>query len=130
MIVVDASAILELLLETSKGALISQRVLAEDETLHVPHLLDLEVLQVLRRYTLSGDLTSERAGQALEDFVDLPLLRYPHLPFMGRTWELRANMTAYDAVYIALAEVLPATFVTCDRRVATARYHSARVEIF
>ena len=119
-----------MLLESSKGARISGRVLAEGETLHAPHLVDLEVLQVLRRYTLSGDLTSERAGQALEDLMDMPLLRYPHMPFMGRIWELRTNMTAYDAAYIALAEVLPATFVTCDRRVATAGGHSARVEIF
>ena len=130
MIVVDASALLEMLLEGSKGARISERVLAEGETLHAPHLLDLEVLQVLRRYTLSGDLTNERAGQALEDLMDLRILRYPHVPFMGRIWELRKNMTAYDAAYIALAEVLPATFVTCDQRVATAGGHSARVELF
>ena len=119
-----------MLLEGSKGARISERVLAEGETLHAPHLLDLEVLQVLRRYTLSGDLTNERAGQALEDLMDLRILRCPHVPFMGRIWELRKNMTAYDAAYIALAEVLPATFVTCDQRVATAGGHSARVELF
>ena len=130
MIVVDASVLLEMLLETARSARISERVLAEGETLHAPHLLDLEVLQVLRRYTLSGDLTSERADRALEDLMDLRILRYPHLPFVGRIWELRTNMTAYDAAYIALAEVLPATFVTCDRRVATSGGHSARVEIF
>jgi predicted nucleic acid-binding protein len=130
LIVIDSSALLEVLLRTSKGTNILDRCLAEGETLHAPHLLDLEVAQVLRRFTLSGHLTNERAGQAFDDLLDLRLLRYPHEPFLTRIWELRANLTAYDAAYIALAEVLPAPIVTCDRRLATAGGHSARVEIF
>ena len=130
MIVLDASAVLEVLLNTSAGARISARVFAEGETLHAPHLLDLEVAQVLRRYFLSGELAGERAGQALEDLMDLRLVRYPHEPFLPRIWDLRSNFTAYDAAYLALAEALYATLVTRDRGLAAPGAHSAQVEVF
>ena len=94
-----------------------------------PHLIDLEVAQVLRRYTLSGDLGRSRAAEALQDFLDLPIERYPHDLFLTRIWQMRHNVTAYDAVYIALAEALDAVLLTTDARLAAASGHDAQVEV-
>ena len=127
MIVVDASAILELLLNTREASRVAERLFVAGETLHAPHLLDLEVAQVLRRYAAAGALTDERGDQALEDLGDLPLERYPHNLFLDRIWELRHNLTAYDAAYVALAEALAAPLVTRDAALARVR-HRARVE--
>ena len=129
MIVVDASALLEVLLNTPAGTLVAQRLFAEDETLHAPHLLDIEVAQVLRRYALAGDLDPTRGLQALEDLADLPLTRYPHDLFLPRIWELRHNVTAYDAAYIALAETLAATLLTRDAGLASAARRYAQIEL-
>ncbi len=128
MIVLDASAALEWLLGTSSGALVAQRVLSSKQTLHAPHLLDVEVTQALRRFVAKGVLAISRAEEALTDLTDLPVRRYPHVLFLWRIWELRENLTAYDALYVALAETLDATLVTCDRRIASAPGHHARVE--
>lgn len=130
MIVVDASAILEVLLNRPAAARISERLFSADETLHAPHLLDLEVAQVLRRYYLAGELAPERAVQALESLADLPLKRYPHDLFLSRIWELRHNLTAYDAAYVTLSEALVAPLVTCDRKLASAAGHKAVVELY
>ena len=129
MIVVDASALLEVLLNTPAAARVGERLFAAGETLHAPHLLDLEVAQVLRRYSASGELGPERGLQALEDLADLPLSRYPHTLFLPRIWELRHNVTAYDATYLALAEILAAPLVTRDAALASAAGHSARIEL-
>jgi len=129
VIVVDASALLELLLNTQSAGRVSDRLFADGETLHVPHLIDLEVAQVLRRYAAAGDLSSERDTHALEDLADLPLNRYPHDLFLPRIWQLRANLTAYDAAYVALAEALPAPLVTRDAALARAGGHAARIEL-
>ncbi len=94
-----------------------------------PHLIDLEVAQVLRRYLQSRELTSERGLQVLRDLVDFPLTRYPHDLFLPRIWELRHNLTAYDAAYVALAEALDAPLVTRDRSLASSAGHQARVEL-
>lgn len=128
MIVVDASAILELLLNTHQAARVAERLFVAGETLHAPHLLDLEVAQVLRRYAAAGALTEERGDEALEDLGDLPLERYPHTLLLPRIWELRHALTAYDAAYVALAEALAAPLVTRDAALARAR-HRARVEV-
>ncbi|MEE8124439.1 MAG: type II toxin-antitoxin system VapC family toxin [Nitrospirales bacterium] len=130
MIVLDASAMLEQLLSTSKGQQVREQFLVEGESFHVPHVLDLEVTQVLRRYSHSHLLTDHRAAQAIEDFLDFPLIRYSHEPFLSRIWELRENFTAYDAVYVALAEVLNVPLVTCDARLASAPGHSADMILF
>ncbi len=127
MIVVDASAVLEVLLNTPAAERISERIFADGETLHAPHLLDLEVAQVLRRYSLAGELKPSRGRQALEDLLDLPLTRYPHDLFLFRVWELRNNATAYDAVHLALAEVLEAPLITRDARLASAAGHRAAI---
>lgn len=129
MIVVDASALLEVLLNSTAAPLLAQRLFAPGETLHAPHLLDLEVAQVLRRYALQGEIGEERATQALADLADLPLNRYSHDFLLPRIWALRHNATAYDAAYLALAEVLDAVLVTCDRGLASVPGVSADVEV-
>lgn len=128
MIVVDASAVVEVLLRTDAAAAIEARLFS-GETLHAPHLLDLEVAQVLRRYAGSGELSAQRAAEALEDFQAFRIERYPHYLFLSRVWSLRANTTAYDACYLALAEVLDAPLLTRDRRLASVPGHDARVEV-
>jgi len=129
VIVVDASAILEVLLRTPDGARVAERLFTPGETLHAPHLLDLEVAQVLRRYALAGELDSSRGLEALEDLADLPLIRYPHDLLLPRIWELRRNLTAYDAAYVALAEALAAPLLTRDAALVSVRVHHARVEV-
>jgi predicted nucleic acid-binding protein len=128
MIVVDASAVLEVLLNTSAATRVAARLFAAGETLHAPHLLDLEVVQVLRRYAATGALPEARGIEALEDLADLPIERYPDTVFIERIWTLRHNLTAYDAAYVALAEALAAPLVTRDDALARAR-HRARIEL-
>jgi predicted nucleic acid-binding protein len=129
MIVVDASAVLETLLRTPNAEAVERRLFDQSQTLHAPHLLDVEVAQVLRRYAGNGEIDGERGRTALADLADFPLRRYPHDFLLPRVWDLRKNLTAYDAVYIALAEALDAPLLTCDRRLATAPGHQARVEL-
>ncbi len=129
MIVVDASVVLEVLLGTPTGRRIERRLFAPRETLHAPHLLDVEVIQVLRRYRASRELTPERGAQAVEDLEALPLARYSHLPLLARVWELGQSLTAYDATYVALAEALDAVLLTADRRLAKASGVEARIEV-
>jgi predicted nucleic acid-binding protein len=129
VIVLDASAALELLLRTALAAKIEQRIFAAGTTLHAPHLVDIEVAQVLRRYHLQRALSVRRARQALDDFAALPISRYPHDVLLPRVWALRNNFSAYDAVYVALTEGLDAVLLTCDRRLANAHGHRARIEL-
>jgi predicted nucleic acid-binding protein len=129
VIVLDASAALELLLQTPLGIRIADRTLAAEESMHAPHLLDIEVTQVLRRYTLAGELSADRAEQGLNDFTGLPLTRYAHSELLSRVWDLRDSLTAYDAIYVALAEALEAPLVTTDRKLARAHGHGARIEL-
>ncbi len=126
MIVVDASAILEVLLRTTDAA---DWLLDSAETLHAPYLLDVEIAQVIRRYEARGELSAERGQEALTDLMAFPVARYPHDVLLQRVWELRNNLTAYDAMYIALAEVLDAPLVTRDERLASAPGHNAIVRI-
>jgi predicted nucleic acid-binding protein len=129
MIVVDASALVEVLLNTSAGSLIEQRLFAGNETLHAPHLLDLEIAHVLCRYAMIGVIDPARGLQALEDLSDMAVTRYPHDLFLSRIWDLRNNITAYDAAYIALAEALAAPLVTRDAALVSAAGHHARIEL-
>jgi predicted nucleic acid-binding protein len=129
VIVVDASALIEVLLRTSRAELVEERLFGAGETLHAPHLIDIETTQVLRRYALGGQIDGARGRAALDDLADFPLRRYPHNVFLPRIWDLRHNLTAYDAVYVALAEVLDAPLVTCDRRLAVASGHRAWVDL-
>ena len=129
MIVVDASALLEALLRTPSARAMEKRLFDSRQTLHAPHLLDVEVTQVIRRYAASGEVDEERGRDALADLGAMPVRRYPHGFLLPRVWELRHNLTAYDAVYVALAEVLDAPLLTRDKRLAAAAGHRARIEL-
>ena len=130
MIVLDASAAVDWLLQTSAGQSIENRIYSRNETLHAPHLLDLEVTQVLRRLALQRVVSVHRADEAVHDLLDLRITRYPHLVLLPRIWQLRHTFSAYDAAYIVLAEKLGGTLVTRDRRLASASGHAAAVELF
>ncbi len=130
MIVLDASAAVDWLLQTSAGRRIDKRIYSRNETLHAPYLLDLEVMQVLRRLALQGLVSVRRADEAVRDLLDLRITRYPHLVLLPRIWRLRHDFSAYDAAYIVLAEKLGAALFTRDARLASASGHAARVELF
>ena len=130
MIVLDASAVVELLLGTNSGQQVAARIADPAEGLHVPHLVDVEVTQALRRYAREGELDGAAALTALNDFRGLDLTRHAHEPLLDRVWELRRNLTAYDAVYLALAEVLDSRLVTCDAALARAPGVASRAELF
>jgi predicted nucleic acid-binding protein len=129
MIVVDASAVLEALLRTPAATAVERRLFAPLQTLHAPHLLDVEVAQVVRRYAANGEIDAVRGRMVLADLADLPLRRYPHDFLLPRVWDLRNNLTAYDAMYVALAEVLDAPLLTRDKRLAASPGHHARIEL-
>jgi predicted nucleic acid-binding protein len=93
------------------------------------HLIDAEVAHALRRHATAGAIGAERGRDLLADFVDLPMQRHPHDWLLPRVWDLRHNLTACDAVYVALAEALDAPLVTRDQRLAAAPGHSAKVEV-
>jgi predicted nucleic acid-binding protein len=129
LIVVDASALLEVLLRTPAAPAVERRLFDAGESLHAPHLVDLEAAQVLRRYAAAGQISAERGRAALDDLAALSLRRYPHDWLMMRVWQLRDSLTAYDAVYVALSEALAAPLLTRDRRLAAAAGHRAQVEL-
>jgi len=128
VIVLDASAVVELLLGTLGAAAVERRVVRA-RSLHAPSVLDLEVTQAIRRFCATGQLAPERGGQAIAELADLPVRRYPHTPLLGRIWQLRTAITAYDAAYVVLAETLGAPLVTRDRRLARTRGHRARIDL-
>ena len=117
MIVADASALLDLLLARPAAVRVAQRFEPEP-LIHAPHLVDTEVLHALRRWVRAGELTAERAQEALTDLAALPMARHPHAPLSQRVWSLRERLSAYDATYVALAEGLDATLLTADGRLA------------
>jgi predicted nucleic acid-binding protein len=127
--VVDASAVLDLLLDAPAARALEGRLLSPERMLHAPHLIDAEVAHALRRLVAAGRIAPELGRHVLTDLVDLPLHRHPHDWLLPRVWELRHNLSAYDAVYIALAEALDAPLVTRDARLASAHGHSAKVEV-
>jgi predicted nucleic acid-binding protein len=129
VIVPDASVIIEVLLRTESAGRIEDRILDPRESLHAPHLLDVEVAQVLRRYVARGEMRPERGRLAVELLAKFPITRYSHEPLMSRIWNLRHNLTAYDAAYVALSEGLGAALLTRDARIADATGHRANVEL-
>jgi len=104
---------------------IRERVESPGESLHVPHLLN-----ILRRQTLRGILAEERGATVLQDLESIRMMRYAHVPRLERIWNLRGNLTAYGAAYIALAEALDAPLVTTDTRLAQARGNRVTVELY
>lgn len=129
MIVLDASALVELLLGTDAGRRVAVRIADPAIALHVPHLADVEVTQALRRYAREGAIDSDTAAAALDNLRSLDLERHAHEPLLERIWALRDNLTAYDAAYVALAEALEGKVLTCDGRLARAPGLSRRVEL-
>lgn len=120
MIVVDASVVANALADDGHDGEIARRRLVEARSLAAPDLVDVETVSVLRRRWLAGSLTARRFSTAVDDLADLPLARLPPLPLMRRAYELRANVTVYDATYVALAEHLGWTLVTGDGRLGGA----------
>lgn len=129
MIVVDASALLEFLLQTALGGRVEARLFRNEDELHAPHLVDVEVVQGLRRLVRAGEVPSGRADDAIADLGDLDLHRHPHLDLVGRAWKLRDNISAYDAMYVVLAEAIDAPIITCDGPLAKTPGHRARIEV-
>jgi predicted nucleic acid-binding protein len=129
LIVIDASALLEMLLRTERADLLMERALVPSERMHAPHLLDIEVCQVLRRLVQRKEITATRAEQALDDLKDLVVERHEHQTLVRRIWQLRDSLTAYDGAYVALAEALSAPLLTCDSKLAGAHGHHATIEL-
>ncbi len=121
-LVVDAGAVVDLLLRRPSATAIAQALEADVDDLHAPALLDLEVLSALRRLTFGGELAARRAEEAVDDLGALPILRHGHVALLPRVWQLRANVTPYDAAYVVLAEGLGdgAVLLTLDRRLVRA----------
>lgn len=130
MIVLDASAVVDWLLRTPAGQRIEERIYFRNASLHAPHLLDVEVVQVLRRLLREGVISARRADEVVEDLGDVRVTRYPHFVFLPRIWQLRHNLSAYDAVYVALAESLGATLLTRDAHLVAACGRTAKTELF
>jgi len=129
VIVVDTSAVIGVLAGQPQVARLVDRVV-NDGDLHAPHLIDVEFQHALRRLVVAGAISDDRAADARMDFADLTIVRYPHVSLADRMWELRHNVTAYDAAFLALAEALGAPLVSCDARLARAPGHAASVEVF
>lgn len=129
MIVVDASALVDTLLREPGAAPLAQVLFDPGHTFHAPHLLDIEVAHAIRRHAFAGAIDDERGRMVLADLADFPLRRYPHDFLLPRVWSLRANMSVYDAVYVALAELLDAPLLTRDHRLAAAARQHADIEV-
>ena len=129
MIVADASVVVDLLLRVPGVDALDARLFDENESLHAPHLIDVEVAHVLRKYTLRGELSDARGKSALALLQRFPITRHPHDALLQRIWILRHNLTAYEAAYVALAEGLGATLCTRDAPLASSKGHTARIEL-
>ena len=126
MTVLDSSAAVDYFVQAANGSWVEERLLA-DPDLHAPHVVDLEVANGLRGLVRRRELADADALEALLDFRELALVRYPHTVLVPRIWELRAHVTTYDAAYVALAEELDATLITTDLRLARTHGHRARI---
>lgn len=128
MIVADSSVIAAALVdEGSPGALARERLLSHD--VNVPELADVEVMAVIRRHVQRGLLSPLRGAAAMQDYADLRLERFAHLPLLPRAWQLRDTVTAYDAQYVALAEFLDVPLVTAVGRLSRASGLRCQVEL-
>jgi predicted nucleic acid-binding protein len=128
MIVLDASVVLELLTNGAMADAIRKELAGCDESFLVPHLIDVEAVSALRRLAAGRRIDAHRSAEFLTGLAALPAERYAHTPLIGRIWELRHNFTAYDAVYIALAEATDSVLYTCDEKLRSG--HQARVVLF
>jgi predicted nucleic acid-binding protein len=128
MLIVDASCLYEVLADTDRAEAIGSR-LAADQDHAAPHLIDAEVLGVIRRHHREGALDATAAAQAVDDLVEWPGERYGHRSLLPRAWELRATVRSWDALYVALAEALDAPLLTTDLRLARASGPECRFEV-
>lgn len=129
MIVLDASAAVAVLLNLDGSASSVRERMDVADDLHVPHLFEVEVLNALRRYASNG-IPERRSAELLKDLSEMRLIRYPHSALLRRMWELRHNLTAYDAAYVALSETLDLPLITMDERLARAPGIRAAVELY
>jgi predicted nucleic acid-binding protein len=129
LIVIDASALIEILLRTERAEALMERALEASERMHAPQLLDIEITQVLRRLVQKREISAARAEQALDDLADLLIERHEHQSLVPRIWQLRDSLSAYDGAYVALAEALEAPLLTCDAKLAGAHGHGATIEL-
>lgn len=129
MIVVDASVLANVVGDDEAAGQLARARLAAASAVSAPDLVDVETVSVLRRRWLAGDLSDERFRFAVDDLLALPITRFPVGPLMVRAFELRANITAYDACYVALAEALDCPLITADRRLANAPMTICRTEV-
>jgi len=128
VIVLDASAVVEVVAHRRIDALPDR--LNQGGTLHAPHLIDVEVTNAIRGLVSRGELSIDVAWGARADAAEMSITLYPHALLLERAWQLRDTLSTYDAVYVALAELLPAPLVTCDARLAAAHGHDAEIELF
>jgi predicted nucleic acid-binding protein len=129
VLVVDTSAVVGALTGRPPSDAVIER-LAADGDLAAPHLIDIEFLHALRRLVLGRQLSEDRAADARSDFADLAITRYEHTVVADRIWQLRHGLTAYDAAFVALAELLGVPLVTCDARLADAPGNRAVTELY
>lgn len=129
MIVVDASCLLELLLNSSRAKRILKVLNDHADELAAPSLIDVEVCHVLRRYAMLKVISAQRGKEAVEELTEFPMERFQHAVLLSRIWQLRNNLTAYDAAYVALAEVLECALITCDAKLAATKGHHAAIEL-
>lgn len=129
MIVVDASVLANALADDGPDGAVARRRLTDADDLVAPDLIDVETTAVLRKRWIAGDLSDQRFSEAIDDLEDVDLTRYPTLPLMRRAFELRSNVTVYDATYVALAERLDCTLLTGDRRLAAAPMATCPVDV-
>jgi predicted nucleic acid-binding protein len=128
VIVVDASIASEILLGCPGDVAALERLFGTNEDMHAPELFDAEVAHVIRGAWLDGDISNETGEMAISFLRVFPVTRHSHEPLLERVWALRQNVTAYDAMYVALAELLDVPLITRDGRLARSSGHSARIE--
>jgi predicted nucleic acid-binding protein len=128
MLVVDASCLFEVVADTGSAERVRERM-AGDTDHAAPHIVDVEVMNIVRRQLLLGRLDATAANQAVEDLVAWPGERFGHRGLVGRAWDLRGNVRGWDAIYVALAEALDATLITLDRRLAAAPGPACAIEV-
>lgn len=130
MTVVDASCVVELLLRSQIGLVISHQLTLPNAGLCAPALIDVEACHVIRKRWLAKTITAERGREAVDDLATFQLARYPHVGLLPSIWQWRNNLSAYDAAYVAQAEALNAPLATCDKKLAAAVGGKIRVEVF
>jgi predicted nucleic acid-binding protein len=121
--------VVELLLGGRRAVELYARLAMEEQAWHAPHLIEVEVCHVLRRLYLSRQMTDLRGRRALRDYSAFGLSLHEHSPLLSRAWALRANLSVYDAVYVALAEGLRAPLLTLDAKLAKTTGHVAKIEV-